>query len=80
MIDYLKGTEKILKASEKETEKYDFKTLGKKFIGHPKVFPAKYFSDSKFFGKILPIEKNQIFLENRFRYWCNINSYGIKRC
>ena len=61
MIDYMKGTEKILKESQREKEKYFFEILGKKFIIYPGVFSPKYFSDTCFFAEKIPIRKGETF-------------------
>lgn len=60
---YNEGTLSILRESEKEKKKYFFKVLGKKFVVYPNVFSPKYFNDTEFFAKFLPIKKNEEFLE-----------------
>jgi len=60
---YNEGTLSILRESEKEKKKYFTKVLGKKFIVFPNVFSLKYFNDTEFFSKNLPIKKNEDFLE-----------------
>ena len=61
--EYLEGTLKILKEGEKEKKKYYIDFLGKKFIVYPNVFSPKYFKDSEFFVKEMPIKKGEEFLE-----------------
>ena len=62
-IDFHKETQKILKQADKEQEKYFFETDGKKFVTYRGVFPAKYFSDTKFFAKNIPSKKGKALLE-----------------
>lgn len=61
--DYLKGTAKVLRDSESETKKYEIEILGRKFVVYPNVFSPKYFNDTEFFARELPIRKDEEFLE-----------------
>ena len=61
--DYLKGTAKVLRESQFETEKYEIKILGRKFVVYPNVFSPKYFNDTEFFARELPIRNGEEFLE-----------------
>lgn len=61
--DYLEGTAKVLRASEIEKEKYEFELLSRKFVVYPNVFSPKYFLDTEFFARELPIKKDEEFLE-----------------
>jgi len=61
--EYLEGTATILRESEKEQEKYEVEILGRKFTVFPNVFSPKYFSDTEFFAKEIPIRKDETFLE-----------------
>lgn len=57
-------TEKYLKSIEKiEKKKYYVKVLGKKFVVYPSVFSPKYFRDSEFYVKELPVKKGEEMLE-----------------
>ncbi|MBI1935988.1 methyltransferase [Candidatus Woesearchaeota archaeon] len=60
---YLEGTGKILRESMKEKVKYKVVILGKEFVVYPNVFSPKYFKDTEFFAKCLPIKKGDEFLE-----------------
>jgi len=53
----------ILMESQKEKEKYYINVGGKKFVVYPQVFSPKYFSDTRFFCKVLPIKKGEKVLE-----------------
>lgn len=53
----------MLRASESETKKYEIKILGRKFIVYPNVFSPKYFKDTEFFARELPIRAGEEFLE-----------------
>jgi HemK-related putative methylase len=61
--DLLKGTAKVLRESGEEKEKYNIEILGKNFVIYPNVFSPKYFFDTEFFAKEIPIKKNEHFLE-----------------
>lgn len=61
--DYLEGTAKILHESEAETKKYEVEILGRKFVVYPNVFSPKYFLDTEFFARQLPVNKGEEFLE-----------------
>jgi HemK-related putative methylase len=61
--DYLEGTAKVLRESRAEKEKYEIKILGRKFVVHPNVFSPKYFLDTEFFAKELPVNTGEEFLE-----------------
>jgi release factor glutamine methyltransferase len=61
--EYLEGTAKVLRESKEEKEKYHAEILGKKFIVLPNVFSPKYFLDTEFFAKEIPIKKDEDFLE-----------------
>ena len=61
--EYIEGTAKVLHESEKENEKYEVEILGRKFIVYPNVFSPKYFFDTEFFAKELPVQKDADFLE-----------------
>lgn len=61
--DYLKGTAKVLRDSEFETKKYEVEILGRKFVVYPNVFSPKYFNDTEFFARELPIRAGEEFLE-----------------
>lgn len=60
---YLEGTLKILKDSEKEKSKYNFEVLGREFIIYPNVFSPKYFKDTEFFAKEIPVNRGDEVLE-----------------
>lgn len=60
---YLIGTEYVLKQSMKEKSKYRVKIMGRQFIVYPNVFSPKYFNDTEFFAKELPIKKGESLLE-----------------
>ncbi len=59
----LEGTLKILKESQKEIQKYEVVIDKNKFIVYPNVFSPKYFNDTEFFAKEIPIKKGDEFLE-----------------
>ena len=61
--EYIKGTAKVIRESEKESEKYEVEILGRKFVVYPNVFSPKYFFDTEFFAKELPVQKEEDFLE-----------------
>jgi release factor glutamine methyltransferase len=61
--EYIKGTAKVIRESEKESEKYEIEILGRKFVVYPNVFSPKYFFDTEFFAKELPVQKDKNFLE-----------------
>ena len=61
--EYIEGTAKVLRESEKESEKYKVEILGRKFVVYPNVFSPKYFFDTEFFAKELPVQKDEDFLE-----------------
>lgn len=61
--DYLEGTAKVLRKSKTEKEKYEVKILGRKFVVYPNVFSPKYFLDTEFFARELPIRQDEEFLE-----------------
>lgn len=61
--DYLEGTNKILEESKKERKKYSTRVLGREFIVFPNVFSPKYFKDTEFFARNLPIKKGDEVLE-----------------
>lgn len=61
--DYLEGTAKVLRESETEKEKYEVEILGRKFVVYPNVFSPKYFLDTEFFARELPIQHEEEFLE-----------------
>lgn len=61
--DYLLGTAKVLRESEAEKEKYEVEILGRKFVVYPNVFSSKYFLDTEFFARKLPIQQDEEFLE-----------------
>ena len=60
---YLEATAQVLVDSQKEKEKYNVEVLGKQFIVHANVFSPKYFNDTEFFAKELPINADDEFLE-----------------
>ncbi len=60
---YLRNTHRILNASLKEKMPYKIRISGKDFIVYPYVFSPKYFKDSEFFCKELPIDEHDEFLE-----------------
>ncbi len=60
---YLDGTAKILLKSQKEKEKYIVNVIGKKFVVYPNVFSPKYFKDTEFFAKNIPVHRGEKFLE-----------------
>ena len=45
--EYIEGTAKVLRESEKESEKYEVEILGRKFVFYPNVFSPKYFFDTE---------------------------------
>ena len=61
--DYLEGTAKVLRESEAEQEKYEVEILDRKFVVYPNVFSPKYFLDTEFFARELPIQQDEEFLE-----------------
>lgn len=61
--DYLKGTAKVLKTSQKEKKPYEVTVSGKKFVVFPNVFSPKYFRDTKLFADNLPIKEGEEVLE-----------------
>ena len=60
---YMEGTLQILRKSEKEKVKYKTKVNGKEFIVYPNVFSPKYFLDTEFFAKEIPVKDGEAFLE-----------------
>ena len=60
---YLEGTLKILNESRKEKRKYFVNINQKKFVVYPNVFSPKYFKDTEFFSKEIPVKKGDDFLE-----------------
>ena len=60
---YLEATAQVLLENQKEKEKYKVEVLGKQFMVHPDVFSPKYFNDTEFFAKELPINADDEFLE-----------------
>ena len=60
---YLEGTLSLLKDSQKEKKKYFIYILGRKFVVYPNVFSPKYFKDSEFFAKEVPIIDGEDVLE-----------------
>ncbi len=60
---YLEGTAQVLRDSQRENEKYAVNVLGKEFIVYPNVFSPKYFNDTEFFAKELPVNKGDEILE-----------------
>ena len=60
---YLRGTNLILQDSQKEKGPYKIKVLGRNFIVLPNVFSPKYFFDTEFFAKEIPVRKGEEFLE-----------------
>lgn len=61
--DLLNETRSLLEESQKITNPYWIKILGKKFIVHPNVFSPKFFDSTEFFSKEIPIKKGKFFLE-----------------
>ncbi len=66
--DYLKGTGEILRESTAEKEKYYVRFIGENndarpFVVHPGVFSPKYFLDTRFFTREIPITEGEEFLE-----------------
>ncbi len=61
--DYTKSTLEIIDKSRTEKRKYSVTLLGKEFIVFPGVFSPKYFFDTEFFAKVVPVKKGQSFLE-----------------
>lgn len=60
---YLRGTNLILQNSQKEKDPYQIKVLGRNFIVLPNVFSPKYFFDTEFFAKEIPVRKGEKILE-----------------
>lgn len=60
---HLAGTAKVLKDSQRETDKYQVEVLGKPFVVYPNVFSPKYFFDTEFFAKEIPFREDEDFLE-----------------
>lgn len=61
--DYIDGTKKLIDESQKETGPYKIQVSGKEFVVLPNVFSPKYFGDSEFFFDVLPVRKDDFFLE-----------------
>lgn len=61
--EYLDGTTQVLEQSQVETKIYEVEILGHKFVLHPNVFSPKYFFDTEFFAKELPVVAGEEFLE-----------------
>ena len=61
--DYTEGTAKILHESEVEKKEYEVEILGRKFIIYPNVFSPKYFLDTEFFARELPVNQDEELLE-----------------
>lgn len=53
----------MLRKSKAEKGKYEVKILDRKFVVYPNVFSPKYFFDTEFFARELPIRKDEEFLE-----------------
>ncbi len=60
---YLQGTAEVLKRSQKNSKIHHIKILGMNFVVYPNVFSPKYFFDSEFFAKIIPVKEGEKFLE-----------------
>ncbi|NQV13693.1 MAG: class I SAM-dependent methyltransferase [Parcubacteria group bacterium] len=60
---YLAGSAKVLQKSKSEKKKYAVEILGRKFVVYPNVFSPKYYLDTEFFARELPINKGEEFLE-----------------
>ena len=61
--DLLQISLEHLKASQKERRRYQVNVLGKEFVVLPDVFSPKYFVDTEFFARHVPIKKDGSFLE-----------------
>ncbi|MBI1833487.1 MAG: tRNA (adenine(22)-N(1))-methyltransferase TrmK [Candidatus Andersenbacteria bacterium] len=61
--DYRAGTKQILRDSQEEKWPYWVGVLGKKFIVYRNVFSPKYFNDTEFFARELPIMPGENVLE-----------------
>lgn len=60
---HLEGTAKVLRESQQEAEKYTTTVNGKEFVVYPNVFSPKYFFDTDFCAKELPVKEGEEFLE-----------------
>lgn len=60
---YLAGTREVLEASQEERETYRVTVNGLEFVVLKDVFSPKYFADTAFFARELPIEPGQRILE-----------------
>jgi|TARA_Y100000310_G_C20460126_1_gene704940 release factor glutamine methyltransferase len=60
---YLEGTAQVLRESQKEKGNYKVKIMGKEFVVHPNVFSPKYYKDTEFFAKELPVNIGDELLE-----------------
>lgn len=83
--DYLEGTAKVLRKSKAEKEKYEVKIFNRKFVVYPNVFSPKYFFDTEFFARELPIRKDEEFLEDWPRYgsyrcFCRVKRRETRYC
>lgn len=61
--DYLRGTAEILEKSQSEVCRHEVEILGQQFVIFPNVFSPKYFLDTAFFARDLPIREGERFLE-----------------
>lgn len=63
MTKYLQESLVVLERSMREANPYDVFVLGRRFIVLPGVFSPKYFNDTEFFARNIPIESGDAFLE-----------------
>ncbi len=59
----INNSREILDKCEHESEPYTWKMGELEFVVYPGVFSPKYFRDTEYFAKVLPMSKGQNFLE-----------------
>jgi tetratricopeptide (TPR) repeat protein/methylase of polypeptide subunit release factors len=60
---YIKGMRYVLRKIQEEERKHEAEVLGKSFVVHPQVFSPRYYGETAFFARHLPVEQNDEFLE-----------------
>ena len=61
--EYVRGMKHVLTMSQREKRKYEIQVLGKRFVVHPNVFSPKYYGETTFFARSLPVRRNEELLE-----------------
>lgn len=61
--DYIAGSQQLLNESQKEASPYKILISEKEFVVFPNVFSPKYFGDSEFFLRTIPVKEGDDFLE-----------------